>query len=454
MTDKKKERRKIEIPEIVRVEGHAAVFVDIVDNRVTDVKLDVFEGTRFFERLVVGHPMSEIPHITSRVCAICSTGHVLAAISSVEKINGFKAPEIVELFRELMHLGMIIESNATHIFALALPDFLGFEDVYTFATEHKNEFTTWTNLRNLGAKIQTVIGGRPFHPVNLQAGGFSSYPSGESINELKLLLDAHKQEAIDTSEMLMKFNPPVKRTSEPVFLALYNPCDHYSYFGEHVRSSDGLEASVDDYRTYLKEETVEHSHAKRSSLSGQPIMVGSMARLHFFNDRLSEESSLLYADSAMASGDTNTIWNNLSQAIEIVEAFERAQAIIRLLDSISKQWLPEGDSGAFRLRSGLTRLTPRSGAAVGAVECPRGTLYHEYSLDEKGMIVEANMITPSAQNTYRIERDIQEIVTQSLDNNLDSKQKEKLSANLETLVRAYDPCNTCATHMVQVKFAD
>ncbi len=117
-----KERKTIEIPEICRVEGHSAVTIDIEKDKVTDVKLDVFEGARFFERIVIGHKYDEIPHITSRVCAICSTGHVLAAVNAVERILNYRPPENVVLLRELMHLGMIIESHSTQVGALAVPD--------------------------------------------------------------------------------------------------------------------------------------------------------------------------------------------------------------------------------------------------------------------------------------------------------------------------------------------
>ena len=88
-------------------------------------------------------------------------------------------------------------------------------------------------------------------------------------------------------------------------------------------------------------------------------------------------------------------------------------------------------------------LKPVAGKGAGAVECPRGTLYHYYEIDKNHSIVKADMITPSAQNTARIELDIKEAVAA---NEID----EALMPNLETLVRAYDPCNTCATHMVSV----
>lgn len=446
MTEEKR-KKKIEIPEICRVEGHSAVHVDIVGDQVESVQLDVFEGMRFFERLILGHSQDEIPHITSRVCAICSTGHVLAAIRAVEKIAGYTPPPVTSLMRELMHLGMIIESNSTHIYALALPDFLGFEDVHQFASKHTEEFKAWTDLRNLGCLIQTILGGRPFHPVNLHVGGFSRFPSVEDFQRIETELRDKYDLAFRTCEVLMEFSPPVRRTSEPVFFALVPETEHYGYFGNQIRSNHGFQTSVEEYKTYLMEETVPHSHAKRSSVEGKPIMVGSMARLTMFADRLSPNAKGIFDSTALARGDYNTIWNNLAQGIEVVEAFDRSLKIIKTLLQNRQEW----DTFEKRQNS-RSNISPIQGAACGTVECPRGTLYHYYELDAKGFVVAADMITPSAQNTYRIERDIQEVVAQTITEESNEAQEQLLKRNLETLVRAYDPCNTCATHMVSVRY--
>lgn len=432
------ERKTIHIPEICRVEGHAAVYVDIVGREVAHVKLDVFEGTRFFEKIVLGHHFEEIPHITSRVCAICSTGHILAAAFAVERILGFSAAQEAQLYRELMHLGMIIESHATHVYALALPDYLGARDLMEFATQHPEAFETWTRLRNLGAAIQTVVGGRPFHPVNVHVGGLSSVPPRENLEKLLEQLNRARKWALRTCELLMKCEPPVARTTSPVFLALVPESKRYGFFGDTVRSSDGWEDSIQNYRQYLGELAVPYSHAKRSTARGKPLMVGAMARLALFGDRLGSEAKSVYQASRLASGDTNSLWNNLAQAIEIVEAIARSREVINALLKMD---------GARLERALRENLMPRAGSAAGAVECPRGTLYHFYSIDEHGKIVTADMITPSAQNTARIELDIREVVEQAED-----LGSANLQANLETLVRAYDPCNTCATHMVTIHY--
>lgn len=431
------ERRTIEIPEIVRVEGHSAVVVDIKDEKVVDVKLDVFEGTRFFERIVIGHHYKEIPHITSRVCAICSTGHVVAAALAVEHILGFQASERTELFRELMHLGMIIESHATHICALALPDFLKTPDLIDFATSHPVEFGIWTKLRALGASIQTVVGGRPFHPVNLQVGGLSHYPTEGELRPLLAALDEGRELAEALCRRLLEFKLPIERTAEPLYLALVPAGARYGYFGRTIRSDDGFAAPIDEYRTYLSESVTGYSHAKRSLFQDKPVMVGSMARLHLYGERLGKHALPIFEESPLARGKANTLYNNLAQAIEIVEAIDRSSEIVAEL--IYRTFVDEEPV----LEEGV------AGAGVGAVECPRGTLYHYYEIDEEGKITGADMITPSAQNTARIEQDIKAVVENDI-----KLDKALLQSNLETLVRAYDPCNTCATHMVEIRYAD
>lgn len=166
------------------------------------------------------------------------------------------------------------------------------------------------------------------------------------------------------------------------------------------------------------------------------MMVGSMARLLLFGNRLTGTAREIYNKSAMASGDTNSIWNNLAQAIELIQALDRVGEILDRLSRPDKSQEPSPSLS-----------TPQGGSAVGAVECPRGTLYHAYTIDDTGTILAADMITPSVQNTGRIELDIREVVQSMAD-----PMEPRLQTELETLVRAYDPCNTCATHMVRINY--
>jgi sulfhydrogenase subunit alpha len=83
----------------------------------------------------------------------------------------------------------------------------------------------------------------------------------------------------------------------------------------------------------------------------------------------------------------------------------------------------------------------RAGRGVGAGEAPRGTLYHEYTVDQKGVIVKCNIITPTAQFLFNIEHDLNKYLAQIKGKSLADQKKET-----RRMIRAYDPCISCATH--------
>lgn len=169
-------------------------------------------------------------------------------------------------------------------------------------------------------------------------------------------------------------------------------------------------------------------------------MVGSMARLNLYSHLLSNNAARIFQSSPFAKGDFNSLWNNLAQAIEIVESLSRVETLIRAY-LLNEKSIRDTDS-LKNTQYGALR-------AAGAVECPRGTLYHYYEADERGKVSAADMVTPSAQNTARIEQDIREVVSTALSATT-ALSEEQIKAQLETLIRAYDPCNTCATHMVRI----
>ncbi|MEM0320410.1 MAG: nickel-dependent hydrogenase large subunit, partial [Candidatus Nezhaarchaeales archaeon] len=90
------------------------------------------------------------------------------------------------------------------------------------------------------------------------------------------------------------------------------------------------------------------------------------------------------------------------------------------------------------------KIKPKEGMGVGAVEAPRGILYHCYELDAKGRVVKADIITPTAQNVANIERYIRISAERLI------SRGEELELPLELVVRAYDPCISCSAHLVKI----
>jgi coenzyme F420-reducing hydrogenase alpha subunit len=95
----------------------------------------------------------------------------------------------------------------------------------------------------------------------------------------------------------------------------------------------------------------------------------------------------------------------------------------------------------------LGTIPVKAGSGIGAVEVPRGILFHEYEIDHKGKIINANCVIPTGQNLNNIEHDMAALVPQILD-----KSQEEIILLMEMLVRAYDPCISCSAHFLNVKF--
>ena len=131
---------------------------------------------------------------------------------------------------------------------------------------------------------------------------------------------------------------------------------------------------------------------------------------------------------------TNSYMNTVAQVVEIVHAVEESIAII---DTLLKRGIVWEDP---------VEPTTLSGEGVGSCEVPRGTLFHHYVIED-GLVVRANCIIPTGQNLANIEADMRELVPTILD-----RTQEEITLALEMLVRAYDPCISCSTHMLNVTF--
>jgi NAD-reducing hydrogenase large subunit len=78
-------------------------------------------------------------------------------------------------------------------------------------------------------------------------------------------------------------------------------------------------------------------------------------------------------------------------------------------------------------------------------EAPRGTLIHHYAVDPQGMIVWANMIIATEHNNLAYNK----AITQVAKKYVKAKQlQEGMLNRVEAVIRAFDPCLSCATHAV------
>jgi sulfhydrogenase subunit alpha len=428
--------KTITIPHLGRVEGHGGIFVKVVGDAVVDVNMDIHEGSRYYEALLVGKSFLDVQGIITRVCAICSADHTVAALRAIESALGIPQTERSYQLRGLMLRGAALESHALHVFALALPDYLGFESVMAMAAKFPAEVAFALRLKQLGNRMQAIIGGRAVHAINTLVGGFGKLPSHRDLEAIRDELSAALTPTMGLVEMASRLEVPAWAARSTLFLALRPYDNTFRFRGDSINTSRGDEYPLERYSNVVREFTVEHSHAKHSALaSGDTYVVGSLARLnlwaHLLRGRAREAFETLFPDGAT----DNILLNNWAQLVEIVFSIESG---IENIDALL---------GLEEAGRELAEYDVRAGRGVGAVEAPRGTLFHEYEIDDDGRVLAANVITPTAQNLASTELDMRQSADRILATGEASDQQ--LRFDLEMVARAYDPCISCSVHVVR-----
>jgi len=430
----KKMQKSVVVDHLCRVEGHGGINVAIEDGKVVRVEMDIFEGTRFLEALVVGRSYNEVPPILSRICAICSAVHTITSLMAIEDAFDTKVSSQTELLRDLLVQGGNIESHALHLFCLALPDFLGYSGAFTLVSDHPQEVKRGLELKKLGNTIQETIGGRAVHPVNAILGGFGKIPTKETLLRLKEELIRGLEEALTAIEFMASLEIPNFSQSPTVYAALGSSAQEYSLFGDKIIFSSRESREIKSYKEVCNETVVPHSHAKQSHFKGKPFMVGALARVMLNGHKLNSEAKKAKEKLGLDSPTENILHNNTAQAIEIVYSIEKS---IQIIDELVEKGIKDEKP---------VKIKPKAGQGTAAAEAPRGTLYHSYTFDKEGRVTKADVITPTAQNLANVEKDFRASAERLID-----ESEKSLQAKLEMVARAYDPCISCSVHLVRVR---
>ncbi len=447
--------RTIRIDPVTRIEGHAKVFINLDDDGNLENAGLVVNELRGFEKILIGMEADRMPHITARICGVCPTAHHIAASNALDNAAGVKAPPAAMLLRELMYMGHIIHSHSLSIFVLQGPDLVmgldadpAVRNVVGIVQANPELAKIALRLRTIGQKINEMVGGRGTHPVTSVAGGITFVLDQEKKRTIQELIN-------EARAMLPVVVPAVKGL-------LLNALDkHPSMLNQWIAPSWGLgtvlndrisliegklraidetgvvraEFEVEEYDKYLVESVVDWSYMKKVhfKLDGlHEYRVGPMARMNAMGRFGTPLADAEYAEFAKLGGSPChlTVFQTYAKLVEAIWAIERADEIIN-------------DTAIW----GETRVpvTFKGGRGVGHVEAPRGTLIHDYEIDEKGIIRAANLIVATQQNYAIINRSIEQA---ALSHVIGKTDEAALLNAVEFSIRCYDPCLSCATHAV------
>ena len=415
--------REINFDKICKVEGHASLDLKVRKNRVEKCHLETKEGARFFEGLVLGKKVKDVQEIVSRICGICSSAHSVCSIQALEKALRIRPTKQQKILRELLMIGERIRSHITHLYFLALPDYYGFSSALSMNKKHREKVKDATTLIRTGNRIVRELGGRDMHPL---LGIKKGVPKKDFSGLREKLIEA-KPLIRKTIDLFLSLNyPKMERNADQLCLRNKN----YATLSGKIVSRSGL-IEVEDYKKHLKENIKEYATSKFVLKDGWPFQTGAMARINNNKDRLDKETKNYLKKVSLPL--KNPYHNNIAQALELLHLTNRA---IELIGKISG-------------RKESKEIKIKKGHAVAAVEAPRGTLFHEYKIDKEGKINYCNIIPPTTQNLNLMEKDIKKVVEHLMERN--AKRKE-IVRRVEELIRAYDPCFSCSSHFLKVKW--
>ena len=449
--------KRILIDPVTRIEGHAkiSIFLDDAGN-VSDAEFHVVEF-RGFEKFCEGRPLGEMPGITPRICGICPVSHLLASAKAGDAILAVNVPSAADKLRRLMNLGQIVQSHALSFFHLSAPDFLlGWDtpqpqrNVFGLAAANPEVARAGIRLRQFGQEIIEILGGKKIHPAWAVPGGVRSPLTAEGRYKIRAWLP----EAYATTRVALNlFKTTLKGHSQEaeifgnfpsLFMGLVAPDGSWEHHGGKLRFKDSSGSVIADqldpqmYYEFIAESVQKNSYLKSPyykplGVPGGMYRVGPLARLNVC-ERMGvpqADAELKHFKSLGHGAVTSSFLYHYARLIEILAGVE---FIERYLDD------PELLSWHLRADAGINNLR-----GVGASEAPRGTLFHDYTVDRDGVLKKVNLIIATGQNNMAMNRTVAQIAKHYVRG---KDIPEPMLNRIEHSIRCYDPCLSCSTHAI------
>jgi coenzyme F420-reducing hydrogenase alpha subunit len=427
----------INVHHITRVEGHGNIVLDVKKGIINKIQWQVPEAPRFFEAMLRGRHYDELRTITSRICGICSIGHSLASLKATEDALDVKISKQTDILRHLAINGENMQSHILHVGYLAAPDLFGVGSVFPLASsKNKDALLEIVKLHRFANELSDLICGRTTHPIRLVVGGFTMVPTKNQLQSLKKRLKENLDRSKKVADVLLKVADKIPNfTRETEYIGLTNKAEYALYDGDIASTDTGIFKDKSNYKKRMQEYVVPQSTAKYAKHKRKSYMVGALARFNLNSEQLGPEAKKVAEMFNLKPICYNPYMNNIAQFVEIVHNIEDS---IKWVDMLIDEGIKEEKP---------TKVKIKEGHGIGIVEVPRGILVHDYKINKEGNCVKANCIIPTNQNHANIQYDMEELVPNIID-----KSEKEIELTLEMLVRAYDPCISCSTHYLDVKF--
>jgi len=445
----------ITIDPVTRLEGHGKITIHLNDQgEVENANFHVTQ-VRGFEKFSEGRPFYEMPALMARICGICPVSHLLASAKACEAIMAVRIPHTAAQLRRMLNLAQMVQSHALSFFHLSSPDLLlGMEsdpikrNIFGVAAARPDLGLAGIGLRRFGQHIIELLGKKRIHPGWVIPGGVTEPLSSEHRDEiLAMLPEAYRniQLALTTYKQIAgNFKPEIEVFANfpSNYLGLINEDESIEFTDGALRLIDPTGKIIEDgitahrFTEQFGEAVEDYSYTKFVYYKplGYPegsYRVGPLPRLNIVKSMgtpMADAELALFKQMSVGPIESSFHYHHarLVEALYGVEMIERILTDPLILDK------------HVRAVAGVNRLE-----GAGQIEAPRGTLMHNYKVDDYGIITWANLVVATGHNNKAMNNGVLQSARAYVK---DGKFTEGALNRIEAVIRTYDPCLSCSTH--------
>lgn len=453
------------IDPVTRIEGEARVVIVMNRNKIEEVYYQIL-ASRGYESFCIGRAVEDLPRITSTICGVCSWAHHMASGKALDMLLGRKPPKTAEKLREFAYYMQIIDSHLLHFGIMALPDLLipnvspMERNIIGLLKKEPHIASIILKSRDHIKAIEKIIGGKPVHAAYVLAGGVTKSLDKERIDKLKNhivelrkiimeIVDFFKKKILE-SKIYLEYLRNDTYMLKTYYMGLVGEKDTLTFY-------DGILKIIDDkgkeiarfkareYTKYIAEHVTNWSYSKFPYLRelgwkgfNEPyiIRVGPLARLNVIKEISTEKANEEYKYMLEYYGEKpihNTMAYHWARIIEVIYSIERMEEMIDSDELLSKDIINLEGEPKYE--------------GIGVIEAPRGTLIHDYRVNDELITTHVNIITPTTFNNAAINTELKKVSKKVL---TEGKIDRDTLNKLEISIRAYDPCNSCAAHYIDL----
>ncbi|MGB9920775.1 MAG: nickel-dependent hydrogenase large subunit [Moorellales bacterium] len=471
--------QRVSIDPVTRIEGHLKVEVEVDGGRVVDARAS---GTMFrgLELILRGRDPRDAPHITQRICGVCSVEHGITSVLSLDNAFGVRVPRNGRIVRNLLAGLNMVMSHITHFYHLAGLDYVKGPEVPPFVPRYEGDYrlsqeanervvrhyVEALTVRRKAHEAAAVLGAKIPHVTALTAGGVTENVSLEKMAKVKSYLkdiasfvdNAYLPDAMAVVEAYQDYFEIGAGHRNLLAYGAFPLTDEEDSGGQNQffkrgRYSAGqfapveLEKVAEDVRYSRFDDRTSHLHpaegatrpapGKRGAYSwlkaprydGQPYEVGPLARMWI--NRVPAVVNL--GDKAFS-----VLGRHYARAVE-------ASLLVREIQNWVDQLVP--GEPCFAPYS-----VPKEGKGVGLTEAARGALGHWIEVRDY-RIHNYQAVVPTTWNfSPRDDKGVRGPLEEAL---VGTPVKDpNQPVEVVRVIRSFDPCLACAVHVLEVKESD